>query len=109
MQFREGQTVIHPHHGPATVTQAFERLVGGASRCYVRLAVHRSDLSIAVPVDTADEVGLRPVYDEPQLQQLREVLCGPSGEEENWSHRFKANQDSSSSGTCWPPRRWCAT
>jgi len=94
MQLSEGQTVIHPHHGPATITQMVDRIIKGTSRRYVQLQVHRTNLSVAVPLDTAEEVGLRPVYAESQAHELLRVLQEPSGEQEsNWSRRFKANQE----------------
>ncbi|WP_406727377.1 CarD family transcriptional regulator [Streptomyces sp. GD-15H] len=94
MQFSIGQTVVHPHHGPATVAQVLDRSVRGETRRYVQLQVHRSDLSIAVPVEKTHEVGLRPVYAPAQAQELLGVLEAPTGEqEETWSRRFKANQE----------------
>ncbi|MER5274841.1 CarD family transcriptional regulator [Streptomyces sp. NPDC002809] len=94
MQFSEGQTVIHPQHGPATVTEVLDRQVNGGSRRYVQLRVHRTDLHVAVPVDKADEVGLRSVYAAAQVKELLDVLGAPAGEpEEAWSRRFKANSE----------------
>ncbi|MFF3892317.1 CarD family transcriptional regulator [Streptomyces sp. NPDC001812] len=92
MQFSEGQTLIHPHHGPATVTEVLDRSVNGRSRRYVEFQVHRTDLHIAVPVEKADEVGLRSVYAAAQVRELLDVLRAPTGEQEEiWSRRFKAN------------------
>jgi CarD family transcriptional regulator len=94
MQFEEGRTVIHPQHGPATVVEVFSRSVNGARRDFIGLQVHRSDLRIGVPVDRADEVGLRPVSAAAQVEELLGVLRAPTGEqEETWSRRFKANQE----------------
>jgi CarD family transcriptional regulator len=94
MQFEAGQTVIHPHHGPATFVEVFERSMKGRTRQYLGLQVHRTDLRVAVPVEKADEVGLRAVYAESQAEALLGVLRAPTGEEEElWSRRFKANQE----------------
>ena len=94
MQFEAGQTVIHPHHGPATVVEVFERSTKGRSRRYLGLQVHRTDLRVGVPVEAIDEVGLRPVYAETQAEELLAVLRSPGDEqEEQWSRRFKANQE----------------
>ncbi|MFF0114427.1 CarD family transcriptional regulator [Streptomyces prasinus] len=94
MQFSEGQTLIHPHHGPATVTEVLDRSVNGKRRRYVQFQIHRTDLHIAVPLEKADEVGLRPVYAATQVQELLDVLRAPSDEQEEiWSRRFKANAE----------------
>lgn len=94
MLFSVGQTVVHPQHGPSTVTQVVHRSIKGVSRSYVELEVHRSDLRLAIPVDTADDVGLRPPRTAAQLEELWEVLGEASpDEEEQWSRRMKGNQE----------------
>jgi CarD family transcriptional regulator len=94
MRFTAGQTVIHPHHGPATVIEVFDRTMKGEVRHYLGLEAHRSTLRVAVPVEKVDEVGLRRVASETQARELLEVLRGPSDVmEETWSRRFKANQE----------------
>lgn len=94
MQFSQGQTVVHPHHGPATVTEIADRKIGATTAQYLVLQVHRTNLDIAVPVEKADEVGLRAVYGEVELRRLFEVLQAPSDEEEqSWARRLKANQE----------------
>lgn len=94
MQFSAGQTVVHPQHGPSTVTQVVHRSIKGVTRSYVELAVHRSDLCLAIPVDTADDVGLRPPRTAAQLEELWDVLREASPEEEEqWSRRMKGNQE----------------
>lgn len=94
MQFLAGQTVVHPQHGPSTVTQVIHRSMKGVSRSYVELQVHRTDLRVSVPIDTADDVGLRLPSTATQLQELWEVLREPTlHEEEQWSRRMKGNQE----------------
>ncbi|WP_411088727.1 CarD family transcriptional regulator [Streptomyces sp. 061-3] len=94
MQFSEGQTLIHPHHGPGTVTEVLDRSVNGTIRRYVQVQIHQKDLRIAVPVEKAHEVGLRSVYAVTQVQELFGVLRAPTGsQEEAWSRRHKANSE----------------
>ncbi|WP_329585606.1 CarD family transcriptional regulator [Streptomyces sp. NBC_01362] len=94
MQFSEGQTLIHPQHGPATVTEVLDRSVNGESRRYIQFRIHGTDLRIAVPVEKADAVGLRSVCTAVQVQELLDVLRAPTCEqEETWSRRFKANSE----------------
>lgn len=94
MRFAEGQTIVHPHHGPATVRAIKTKSLRNAQCSYLLLEVHDTDLTIGVPLDGADTVGLRPVLDADGLEKLFEVLRGPSQPEENqWSRRFKDNQE----------------
>lgn len=92
VQFAEGQTLVHPHRGPATVTEILDRSVNGRSRRYVRFQIHRTDPHTAVPVEKADEVAPRSVHAATRVQEPFDVLRAPPGElEEIRSRRFKAN------------------
>ncbi|QDO89777.1 hypothetical protein FNH13_16725 [Ornithinimicrobium ciconiae] len=94
MQFTTGKLVIHPHHGPATVQETITRTVGGVEREYVSLLVHRSDLTVSVPADTAEEVGIRAPLSVEQLQEIVEILQAPSLPfEKQWSRRMKDQQE----------------
>lgn len=94
MQFTEGQTVVHPHHGPATITQIADRTFGKVTRRYLRLQVKGSDLDVAIPLDTAEELGIRSVIGDAELQELFDTLHAPTGPQETaWSRRFKENRE----------------
>ncbi|MET0934224.1 MAG: CarD family transcriptional regulator [Mycetocola sp.] len=94
MQFSEGQTVVYPHHGPATITSIFSRVVKGVEIEYFKLEVHDSGLSVSVPVASADKVGMRAVLDSAEVNALFDVLRAPTLEEETkWSRRMKDNQE----------------
>lgn len=99
MKFHVGQTVIHPHHGPAVVAKVMARTVRGEQVEYVELEIVSSKLSISLPVGKADEIGIRDVAGEGELDRLAEVLSGPTiGEEPQWSRRFKAHRASIATG-----------
>jgi CarD family transcriptional regulator len=94
MQYEPGQTVVHPHHGPCTVTGQLTRTIKGVDVTYLQLHVIRTGMTIAVPLDKCDEVGVRPVADRETVERLIEVLQAPSDpEEDHWSRRIKANHD----------------
>lgn len=93
MVFHEGDIVIHPHHGPATVVGAVTRVVKGAARQYVDLSVHCGGMTVSIPLDRVEEIGIRDVAGRGELQRLASVLCAPTGDEESqWARRFKANR-----------------
>lgn len=93
MEFTEGQTVIHPHHGPAVVTGTTTRKVRGVPTEYLELEICDTGMSVCLPVAKAEEIGLRTVAGASLLEKLVTVLCGPSCEQENqWSRRMKAQR-----------------
>ncbi|MGC5629619.1 CarD family transcriptional regulator [Georgenia sp. Z1344] len=94
-----GQTVVHPHHGPSTVDSVFSRTVKGRKISYARLEVLGQDLTVAVPVDMLDEVGVRDVMDTTRIEAIFDVLVADSLPfEKVWSRRMKSAQDRVASG-----------
>ncbi len=99
MQFSEGLTVIHPHHGPAVVTGTSVRTLGGKRIEYVQLAIKGNGMNVMFPVHKAEEIGIRTVAGREELDRLLSVLTGPTtGEEAMWSRRYKANMARVSTG-----------
>jgi CarD family transcriptional regulator len=99
VQFTKGQTVVHPHHGPALITEERRRKVKGENVTYLTLSVIDSDLTVSVPLDHADDIGLRDVFSSEKVQKVFETLADePDTSETNWSRRFKANRDMVATG-----------
>lgn len=93
MEFTVGQTVIHPHHGPAVVTGRTTRKVRGVPVDYLDLEVCDTGMTVCMPVSKAEEIGIRTVAGKSLLDALVNVLCGPSCEQESqWSRRMKAQR-----------------
>lgn len=99
MQFSKGQVVVHPQHGPATVEQVTSRVVQGVTRRYVSLAVHADGMTVALPVEVAEEVGVRPVMDPAHVREVLGVLVAESEPfDKVWSRRQKNNTERLRSG-----------
>jgi CarD family transcriptional regulator len=99
MQLVPGKLVVHPHHGPAAVTNRFQRTVKGAEVTYIELTIRSNNLVVSIPEAKVEEIGVREVYDRAHLRRLLEVVQEPTGvEEKQWSRRMKANQEKVASG-----------
>lgn len=97
--FRKGDTVVHPQHGAAVIEELRERDFLGERKTYFVLRMTHQDLTLMVPVDNTEEVGLRGVVSKTQVKKVLQVLR----EEEtkmaaNWSRRFKNNMEKLHSG-----------
>lgn len=99
MQFSKGQVVIHPQHGPATVKKVTSRVIQGERKDYLFLSVQADGMSVALPVDAAEEIGVRAVMDGPRVREVFEALAD-DGEpfDKVWSRRFKHNTERLRSG-----------
>ena len=99
MTFQVGETVVYPQHGAALIDAIELRTVKGQERTYLVLKVAQGDLTVRVPADNADLVGLRDAVGQDGLDKLFAVLRAPHTEEPtNWSRRYKANLEKLASG-----------
>ncbi|MCS6712261.1 CarD family transcriptional regulator [Brachybacterium sp. EF45031] len=99
MNFSVGETVVYPHHGAALIEEVKTRTIKGEERTYLKLKVAQGDLTIEVPADNVDLVGVRDVVDKEGLDEVFDVLRQPYTEEPtNWSRRYKANVEKLASG-----------
>lgn len=99
MTFDVGQTVVYPHHGAAVIEKISTRMLKGEEKEYLTLRITNGDLTIQVPSDNVEMVGVRDVVDEEGLQKVLDVLQTSYVEEPtNWSRRYKANQEKIATG-----------
>lgn len=99
MTFKVGETVVYPHHGAARIIKIQDRKVRRETRVYLTLEVAQGDLTIMVPAENVEEIGVRDVVDQDGLEHVFEVLRTEQVEEPtNWSRRYKANQEKIASG-----------
>src|SRR3569623_1072054 len=99
MIFKVGDTVVYPHHGAALIEAIETRQINGVDKTYLVLKVAQGDLTVRVPADNAEYVGVRDVVGQDGLERVFEVLRAPHTEEPtNWSRRYKANLEKLASG-----------
>jgi len=99
MTFKVGDTVVYPHHGAALIDAIERKSVEGKDREILVLRVQQGDLTVRVPAENVDLVGVRDVVSSEGLDRVFEVLRQPYVEEPtNWSRRYKANLEKLASG-----------
>ena len=99
MSFDVGDRVVYPHHGAAVITKREKRKINGSTTEYLVLVMAHGELTLSVPVDKADEVGMRPPIGEDEVDDLFDLLAKKDiREPANWSRRFKNHQEKLKSG-----------
>ena len=97
--FDVGDRVVYPHHGAAVVTKKEIRTAFGEKKEYLVLEMAHGEMTLSVPVDNVEEVGMRWPISTEDVEDLFEVLQKRGiREPPNWSRRFKNHQEKLKSG-----------
>ena len=99
MTFDVGDKVVYPHHGAAIVERREVREAFGESKEYLVLRLAYGDLTLMVPSDNTDEVGLREVINDEEVEEVFAVLRKKDVRmPTNWSRRYKNHVEKLKSG-----------
>ena len=99
IEFEVGDSVVYPHHGAGKVIRKDQKEVLGESREYLTIKILHNDMTVNVPTENAEKVGLRWVIDLESVEVVVKALSGESTEmPKNWNRRFKHNRDKMKTG-----------
>ena len=97
--YKVGDKVVYPHHGAGTIVKKESREVLGQKREYLTIKIQHNDMTVQVPSENADQVGLRTVIGDKEVAAVLKALTGGSTEmPKNWNRRFKHNRDKMKTG-----------
>ncbi|MCL4449063.1 MAG: CarD family transcriptional regulator [Actinobacteria bacterium] len=97
--FRVGDRVVYPHHGAATIKSLEKKKAFGITKNYLILELAYGNLTLMIPEDNTETVGLRDVINKKEVMEVLAVL----GKKEarmptNWSRRYKNHVEKLKSG-----------
>src|ERR687886_1802922 len=97
--YKVGDKVVYPHHGAGTVVKKEKREVLGETREYLTIKILHNDMTVNVPTDNVEKVGLRKVIGEDMVKVvLKALTAGGTQMPKNWNRRFKHNRDKMKTG-----------
>jgi CarD family transcriptional regulator, regulator of rRNA transcription len=97
--YKVGDKVVYPHHGAGTVVKREKREILGEKREYLTIKILHNDMTVNVPAENAERVGLRKVIDEEAVKKVVKYLTSGGTEmPKNWNRRFKHNRDKMKTG-----------
>lgn len=84
--------VVHPMHGAGVVQDVIEQKMNGVERRYYIVKLSGGGMTIMVPVDGAEEIGLRELIDENRADEV--IASFATAEVDmttNWNKRYREN------------------
>ena len=94
-----GDRIVYPMHGAGIIEDIEEVEILGEKRKYFIIKMPIGDMKVMVPVDSAEEVGVRQIVDRVDMEKVIRILRGHrSSMPQNWNRRYRANMDRIKSG-----------
>ena len=92
--FSENQYIVYPLQGVGKIEKLQERLFKGENLLYYVIYLEESEMTLMVPVEKAEELGIRPVISKNNANKALKTL---SDEDEtvitDWKLRYQTNID----------------
>lgn len=106
MMFSLNDKVVYPGHGVALICKVFSRSVADQSITFFELQFQNKDMTIMVPYDKLQEVGIRPLSSASKINSMLETIAEPAERTKNfetsatnWNRRKKEYQNKLRTGS----------
>ncbi len=94
-----GDRVVYPMHGAGVIAGIEDHEVFGEGKAYYVLKMPLGNMKVMIPVDNAENIGLRDVITEDGIRRVKNVLEDPPERVAgSWNKRFHANLSRMKSG-----------
>ena len=104
--FKVGDYISHPLHGAGIIEKIDARRINGQDKYYYVVRIPTGDMTVLVPVETSDSVGLRPIVDsETAFRVLDSIVDIEINESTNWNRRYRENMVRLKSGNLFEVAR----
>lgn len=92
MTFHVGDQIAHPMHGAGTIVNIVTKRINGIDREYYELQLPVGNMRVMVPVESSNEIGIRPIISPEKAEQIWKALPGLQVTmTQNWNRRYREN------------------
>jgi CarD family transcriptional regulator len=99
--FKIGDKAVYPAQGVAEVVSIEEKDIAGSRQKFYVLRILDTDRKIMVPVNNAQNVGLRPPISETEIKEIFEILRERTiaFDNQTWNRRYRGFMDKIKTGS----------
>lgn len=103
MIFKVGDSAVYPAHGVAVIKRIDERMVGGEKKRFYVLQVTNNDMTIMVPTENAEAVGLREIIPEKEVSRIYKILKKRDVKIDSttWNRRYREYMEKIKTGSVY--------
>lgn len=101
--FKPGDNTVYPAHGVTTVKRIDERVVGGKKKTFYVLQVVENQMTIMVPTENAEQVGLRGIISNKEVTKVYDILKKRDVkiDQTTWNRRYREYMEKIKTGSVY--------
>jgi len=102
-QFKPGDKAVYPAHGVGEVKAIETREIAGSKQTFYILKILDNGMTIMVPTQNVQSVGLRELIDEEQVDEVYEILQERdiTVDNQTWNRRYREYMDKIKTGSVY--------
>ena len=99
--FKIGDKAVYPAHGVGIIEDIKCKAISGAKRTFYVLRILDKDMTIMIPTDNAQSVGLRGIIDKKEVPKVFRILAekNAGGDCQTWNRRYREYMEKIKSGS----------
>ncbi len=101
LEFNVGDKAVYPAQGVAEIVGIDQKEISGKIQCFYVLRVLDSDMRILVPVDKAEQVGLRSIVQKDEIREVYDILKDKDlhVDKQTWNRRYRGFMEKIKTGS----------
>jgi CarD family transcriptional regulator len=99
--FKVGEKVVYPAHGVGVIESIESRNVSGTQKSFYMLRIYDNEMTIMIPVENLNSVGLRKVISKSMAAKVYKILKEkkPKESQQTWNRRYREYSDKLKTGS----------
>ena len=99
-EYKVKQQIVYPSQGVGVITEIFEKEFNGEKSLYYKIYIEVSDMVVMVPVNHANDLGIRPIVEAKEAKKALNLLSEDFEPiTSDWKLRYQMNVDLLKKGT----------
>ncbi len=101
--FKIGDKAVYPAHGVGVIEDIKAKVISGTRRTFYVLRILEKEMTIMIPTDNAQNVGLREVIDKKDVSKVFRILTDRKAEIDcqTWNRRYREYMEKIKSGSVY--------
>jgi CarD family transcriptional regulator len=101
--FKKGQMAVYPAHGVGVIENVEKKEIADTTHKFYVMRVLGNDMTIMIPVDNADQVGLREVILNKDVAKVYKILKTkePAADSQTWNRRYREYMERIKTGSVY--------